>query len=144
LVIVVDSISFQLPIAQLPISGHDQGRDEEAEGGAQLVAEDAERGGERDLRGREPEGGEAGGHAEREGLGDGAHGLGEHGEREEVGREGEAFEEGAEGCEEAAEDDGELEAAAVQQEHGREDERNVAEHVDHGEPVDGVVLRGRS
>lgn len=69
-----------------------------------------------------------------------AYGLAEHGDQEKIGPNTGYFDTGANGCEESTKQHGQAESLAVEKKHGGKDERNVAEHVDHGEPVDGVVL----
>uniref|UniRef100_K7EYY9 Uncharacterized protein n=1 Tax=Pelodiscus sinensis TaxID=13735 RepID=K7EYY9_PELSI len=102
---------------------------------AHLVAQHGHRAGSGHLLGPKPDGGDAGGQSQDEDLGHGAHGLGQQGEWVEALADAEALQPGAQAVEARAQQGSEAQAAGVQQPGGRQDERHVGHHVDHGEPV---------
>ena len=108
-----------------------------------LVAEHADGGGRGHLVGAEPDGGEAGRDAEHEDLGDSADGLAGHEDEEGAGVDGDTLDPGAEGVEEGSEDGDDPQTAAVEEPGGRQDERDVGQHVDHRQPVDGELVDPR-
>ena len=120
---------------------HDHvGRNQEARCGPELVSKHADRRGRGDLSRTEPEHRQASRHAKSERLSDRTDRLTEHGHQEEVGSNARDLDAGAHGGEQSAQEDRQAQSFAVEQEHGGKDERNVAEHVDHGEPIDSVIL----
>ena len=88
----------------------------------------------------EPDGGETRGDAEDAGLRQRTHGLAEHEQREATGVDGGALDPGARRVQEGGQHAHHAQPLPVEQPGGGQDERDVDEHVDHGEPVDGQLL----
>lgn len=102
-----------------------------------LVPKDSNGAGGGDLTGAEPDRGDARGHAQDEDLGQGADDLPQDGDGEEVRLQAAQLHPGAQGVEGRAGQGDEAQAPLVQQPGDGEEQRDVGDHVAHGEPVDG-------
>lgn len=90
-----------------------------------------------DLVRAEPHGRQAGWHPEDEHLGEGATGLPEHGHPKQVGLDAEHLDPSPGAVERVGQQRRDAQSLVVQEPGGREDEGNVGDHVNHGQPVHG-------
>lgn len=79
-------------------------------------------------------------YSQDENLGDGADGLSEHEQCKPVRRHSSTLNPGSQSIEKSGQDTDDPQPLLVQQPGGWENERDVCQHVDHGEPVNGHHL----
>lgn len=102
-----------------------------------LVPEDSDGAGGGHLAGAEPDRGDARGHAQDKDLRQGADHLPQHGDRKELRPQAAQLHPGAQRVEGRAQQGNEAQSLLVQQPGHGEEQRDVDEHVAHGQPVDG-------